>query len=979
MTFSSYQQFIEQPSTEKITLVHLHMTKRAYNFSLDGSTYSRDVEYVVSEVQNGSLSLSKVNSIGLLTDDTKFFYDLSTGKLHLYSFDNDNDEIIVTYRLFLSDAPINLSWDLTDDNGQEVTYDARIISTPKFKSQMTQGKKSISLIGSGSVVVENTDGYWDDIYDSYIFDNKKTEVYSFHRDLQPTQAKKIFRGFVTGKLFGTTKVTFSVVDDIYSLEQQVSGSQYLDEVAESDRLNFKRIVYGKLSNLRVQSLDQVGDGITVTGVITGSRGQSFLKGTGTNFLAELSEDDKLIIGEQEFTVDRVVSDTLVVIGDEVEINFSNSTALVQPNKSYSNTNRRFQVSSHAIKKYQTTITAIIARNRIEVDNVDGFQAGDLISINSVEKKYIKRISGNQIILKSNYNIDHSIGASIDKDEIFNVKYGKQGLSASLEDITIDNSSSGCFLVLDSDTEINSAIEKNLSGEYNFFQNIPRVWFQGLPTFVDITGVANTSNSLLGKWFRLVDASDNGIALWFTDNVPDGNSLIPEPDHGQNSSFPIKLDNRDYSEQEIANLILETITVNVDTYEGYLDGNIAKIYTTSTAFADGSGGPFGDAGITPSYTTGSVTDSKKNLKDELSVRDYIKVASESQLDYYEVLSVNEDSIRLRIPYTETSKKTKITYKSVEYINDDTEVIVDCYGKTKDNTPSGDFIETIPETVKDILIDAGMLAFLDEATFDSAVENAPQLIALALPYSFSGEMPDIKGVINKLNTSVLGSLFVTQELELGYDILDANLDIDNLRTIADDDVLNWSIKGDSFDITRKVVGNYNFKDFVPSNDGEGFDQVEHESEFVDKYVGSKNTREIDLYLSSEEDAQEQVERDELINSLANTTIQVNGSINLSKYKIGERVVLSFRRLYRALGSTSRVQVGIITSIDNTGTSVKLEIQSLGALYSRAAIVTEDSATDNYIDASDFERVEASYIVEDNGIIGTDENTNLTSLIS
>lgn len=137
----TYNKYISKTASEKITLAHIHGVKRIYNFIPDNGLYSRAVPHFVTGVRNGTTkqdlevatSLEGVNS-------SSFYYDSTTSKLYLSNYNHENDEIIVNYRFFYSNSPINLSWDL-NDNSFEVEYESRIDSAPSFKSQMSQGKR----------------------------------------------------------------------------------------------------------------------------------------------------------------------------------------------------------------------------------------------------------------------------------------------------------------------------------------------------------------------------------------------------------------------------------------------------------------------------------------------------------------------------------------------------------------------------------------------------------------------------------------------------------------------------------------------------------------------------------------------------------------------------------------------------------------------------------------------------------------------
>lgn len=982
--YSSYNEYRDSESSEKITLVHIHCTKRLANFSSDSGIVAQTVPYVVDSVKNGVDDLTRVNSLVEVTDSSKFFYDFTSSKLYLYSFDTDVDEIITTFRLFFSNAPISTSWDLTD-SGESVSYEPIITATPKFKSSMTQGKKGINLIGSGSIVCTNSHGYFDSIYDNYIFDNKVANVYSFTRELDYSEAKLIYRGRITGKIYGSDRVTFDVADDIFSLTQRVPLAKYGNDVIDDDSLRLKRRIYGKADNVLIQSVDQAGKGVALTGTITGTLNSKTIRGVGTSFMSELSSGDSLIISgvasifgpnDLKITVDKLLSDTAFTCSSDFDVNFSSKPATIIYNETYYKHNRRFQVSEHALKVYSATVTGVVARNRLEVDTPENLKAGDLISIDDVESKSVKRVSGNQVVLSSNYNSNVSVGSILAVKEVSNIRYGEAGYTLYESDYSVDNTPSGTFINITEDAEINASTEKSIKHNFYFREGFSKIWL-GTPTLYYFTAVANTSNSLLGKYFVIYNEDNESVAFWFDEDVPEGTSTTVEPSHGADDSYSILLSNRDYTDEEIAELCALRVAEELDFYTTYTDG--ADFYIETTQPLAVTVGNIGSTGFSvTTLAVGSTPALTYNLEDFVEPRDFVRDINSTI--YYEVLRAEGNVIILREPIQEATVHSKLVYKNVEYIQDDTNVTVNCTGKTKDGTTTGELIETASDVVYDLLLDTGLSQFIDVDSFQSSSELAPQLVSMCIPFEFDDEeAPEVKDIVNKLNASVMGSLFINEDLNLGYDILDASIDIDSLAVIKDDDIYSWSNQDDGFDLSKTVAGYYRFTDYEYSSGDSGKSYVDYSSEFVSKYVGVNTTREIDLYLYDEEDAQEQIERDELINSLSNSTIKLKGPLSLSKYKLGQRVILDFRRGFIPLAGSSRKQIAVITSVNNTGEKVDLELESLGALYARAAIITDDNATDDYVNASEDERLRASYIVDDNGLIDNDENTDNTSLIS
>ena len=969
MSFTTHDDYINSPTSEKIVLAHIHSSKRLYNFKDDASLVSRTVDHFVSKVTLNDNKLIKVNSVVELSDTSKYYYEPSTSKLYLFNFEQDTDEVIVEFRFFLSNIPIVLSWDLSE-SGHRVTYEPRIITTPKFKSQMSQNKKGINLVGNGRLVVNNNDGHYDGIYDSLFWENKLANVYSYNRELSPTEAKLFFRGIITGKSFATDKITFSLNDDLYSLDQLVPSEMYGNSVTEDDSTNRKRIIYGRVKNLQAQSLDKYGDsGTTMSGTISGIAGDTFITGTGTSFLKEVSNGDILILNGFSVVIDKVKSNTLIRCS-QLERTFSSLSVSLNPSIQYSNRNRTFQVAGHALKKISTFITKIISRNRINVNDSSDFEAGDTIDLAGEEKK-IRRVSGNSLILNTNYNLNHEINDVVSKKEVFNIRYENDSNIIIPSDFSISNQTEGTTISLSQNAEVNSSKTRNLKQKLTFINGSSGVWL-GSPSRHKIELVKGNK---FEKYFIVYDVEGESTAFWFKDTAPELSTQYREPEHGADNSVAVSLQVNDPDLASLASTIERYINANLDNFYA-IKGDDHIIIESINSEAIGVPNA-GDSSFTMTHLTlGIELSHNLDFNDYIKVRDYIVGPDGTD---YEVLEVYEKSIKLRTNYNGVSGNFQMNYKNVSYINDDSILYLDCYGKTKDGTSTGDFISTVPEVAEDLLKGSGLSEYINTNSFTNSAERASQLVSISLPYSIDIEMPSIKDVINKLNKSVIGSLFIDQDLNLGYDILDCEIPSNTIRTIRDEDVIKWSVSGDSYDIVKTVLGKYRISDYNPSTQENGNNQVSYTSDFVSKYVGNENSKELTLQLYNEDDAQEMVERDQFINSLSNSKIKISGSLNLSKFNLGERVLLDLKRLYVALGSSDSSQrIGIVSSTKQTGERVEIEIEDVGAMYTRSARISSDESPD-YSEATDKEKVTDSYITGDNEIIDTEEDTFSTNLIS
>ena len=987
MSYNTYNDFIQSTSSEKIILAHVHAVKRVFNFSLVSGLYTKVMPYFVVGVRNGETKtdLVSVANSSLVTDSSKFYFDIATSTLYLYTYNQDSSEIIVTYRFFFSNTPINLSWDL-GNSSYDVEYSPRITGSPSFKSVMAQDKAGINLVGSGNLELINQDLGLNNIYDTLIWDNKTVNIYSYHRDLQPSEAKQIFSGLITGKSYSLDKIVFNVKDNIYILNSSLPLEQYGNLTSITYSKNFKRLVYGKVDNMLCQSIDQVGDGYLLTGTLDGNIYDTSIFGTGTLFLSEVTPGDSIIIDGITIRVDSVLSNTQLIVS-ELENNIVSASATIKPSVQYYNKNRTFQVAGHAIKRFSTVITGLVSNTSFLVSSIDGFNPGDTINIGG-EFILIRRISGSSIILNNNFNNIVSVGSSIYKLEIDNIRYGTSEISIPNTSYTITNNSTyGARFTLNPNTEFNIAKNKDYASMFRFYNGKNKVWL-GSPTFQSLTCVGQTSTgsgaldySLFGKYFVLKDENNNDVGFWFSDvgNLtlkPSAITSIEAINGGK--GVVISLESSTYTSTEIATIVASSVSSAINVYEFIQTANVIE-FLSKEAILIPQATNTGTTGFTLSgYVSGAMAASHVDLKKILKTRDYIKSSEQLDSEFIEVLEVGNTFLTLRSYYTGSTKLQNLTYRNVTYITDSTPVYVNSYGKTKDGNSSGQFISSVSDVVYDLLKLAGLENRIDNNSFVDSSNRANQLVSIAIPISYKDTSPPIfKDVINKLNQSILGSLHVTNSLQLGYEILDSKLPTD-LVEISDSDIISWSTTNDAFHLSKSTINNYRFEDYNPV-DGNTFNsQFIINSDFVDNYTQSSDTIVNDFYIYQDNDANEISNRYLFINSLSSSTINIKGSLSLSNLSVGQRVILNISKLYNTFANSSNSRVGVISSITVTGSTVDISILDLANIFNRCGRVC-DNTSSTYFLASNSEQNINCYITNGNGLIGTDEATTNGNLIS
>lgn len=933
MAFKNRQEFISAAASEKITLATVNARTRLYVWQDEGGgIWSKVVPNFVAElIEDGAKMVPGVDEVSL--SDGQFYYDIVTTTLYAKftgSVAPNTIEVIVTYKLFFSDKGLSLPHDLQNVS-TDVHWSGRIVTSPGYKHKIGIDQSLRSLVGEGTLQLKNQDGGLDNIFDTYIFENQEVVIYSWNPDLQPAESRVIYRGRITNKYYDGIDVKLKIKDQIFSLLDSPSLTQYgdADNVSDSVKGQIKRRIYGRVDGLRCQSVDQIADGIQLTGTFSANakpqksaniegilttnslsvnnNGEEFtvgdivlvgkdadnlgyvdtiinifydsindeydltfavgwagpnpnpiigqnierfshLIGTGTQVLTEVRQNDKIIIGNQEAEVKRVISDTLIIVGDEFDYAFANSTAKLVPDRGSKLRNRDFVAAGHICAEVTHSITEVIQLNRVRVNSTEGLFSGDFVEfIDTGERIEIKNIApGNIIVLQQNMINRPAVSSDVIRRPIQEVYIA--GVRINPADFTINNTTD-CGLSFSSDAEFNIAREKNSS---------------------------------------------------FTGEFINGSRVV---------SFSI---------------------------------------------------------------------SEISLADVFRPGDWVKPNDLTYFNYYEIVNVNDKTLELATTFTDPSTTELVEYKSVEYIEDDTIVSVNILGKTEDGTANGVWISTVAQAQRDLIEDIGINTYNSQSFIDGQ-EISPQLISIAIPSAFTSKtLPDVKGIIDNLSRSTNSSLTLDNDLLIKFKTLNVAA-ADDLIIIKDSDVIDWDIKATNGKTFRRVISNYRFVDVDNATLERGNQSYDFNSTFVERYIETNKVENLELYLYEERDAKIATHRFAYYNQLGTATLTITTDLRLENIEIGQEVIVDFERMYRRFGSdTFKKKVMLVAGKTLTGERTELILSDLGNTYNRSSFITPNSAPD-WSSATDEEKLLYGYITDNQGIVNNEEKTANIHLIS
>lgn len=401
----NYSDFQNQASSEKITLAILQASKRLMGWvNHAGDVFkmtSFDMPILVS-VKEGLSSYTEVASIGEVTASS-FYHDKENQTLYVETSDSTNPNgkfIYVTRKFFFSNVPVTVPFDL--GTGEEVYFEPQIKSTSQFGVEMdTVNQQNEAIEGSGSLVLYNDQDFWLNTFDKYIFDNQICQIYSWNRNLDASEAKKLFDGRVESKDYSTTQISFKMTDKLGELKGTIPLAA-ISELGLSNDADLnqakQRMVLGRLNGYRPINVDVLQDGVyTITGTIAVTNNSASIVGTGTSFLTELVPEDRLVIEGNEYTVNAITSDTSATVSDVVvTASGSGLPGILSSSQPKRYTNRVWKLAGHVLRQPTMTIQAGSTTSKLTLSTTKDLYNGDTLYIGDLG-------SGEQVVINEVIN------------------------------------------------------------------------------------------------------------------------------------------------------------------------------------------------------------------------------------------------------------------------------------------------------------------------------------------------------------------------------------------------------------------------------------------------------------------------------------------------------------------------------------------------------------------------------------------------
>jgi hypothetical protein len=479
-TITTYAGYSAAPSSEKLTLAVLHGSNRLMGWTLySGSVYtlsSFDVASIVS-IEDSGTAYTEVSSIAAVTAG-KFYNDRDNKVLYLRASNSSNPNsrfLVLTRRLFFSNAPITLPHDLS--TGYDVYWEPMIESTSQFGVEIdTINQTSEAIEGSGTLTLYNDQDFWPSNFDKLTFENKTCYIYSHNRGLDVTEAKLIFRGMVEKKTYNSKKIQFGMRDLLSELRAPVALSTIADlELRNASDLDDakQRMIIGRVSGHRPVNVDAVLDGYPLSGTISVTVGEATIWGSSSAFLTEVAGGDSFVIGDTKYSVSVVVSDVEITISS-VFTGTSNivlEQGYIIPGVPKRYMNRVWCVAGHVVRQPSTTtlsgcsVTNLIVASTADMYDGDQIYVGDLGSGTTVTIERV--VSSTKLKLATSMASAPASGVSVIRPSVQNVRLNDLKLQY-YEDYYFDPSTA--ILTLQNDAEASRDVVRKMTTDLVFSSN-----------------------------------------------------------------------------------------------------------------------------------------------------------------------------------------------------------------------------------------------------------------------------------------------------------------------------------------------------------------------------------------------------------------------------------------------------------------------------------------------------------------------------
>jgi hypothetical protein len=895
---TTYAQFAALTHSEKVILATIEARKKHKIFTLHaGAVYKKTVDYFVSGVFQETTALAAGANPTLSAG--QYYFDIATKILYVRMSDSTDPKtknVIVTYRFFFSNRPSILPYDL--NTGADIEWEGRLKDIGTLNLELDYDNTGVAVESSSSIKIENTDDYMADIFDTLIWENQRVNFWSWSPSIAVTEAKKIFSGIISEKAFTEKEVTFNLKDDLYKLRSPVSYEIFAatdGDVDEDTIGKSKPIIIGKVDKLRCIGADKNLDGYTLTGTVSGSADKNLLSGL-------LSATGTAVTGVNTLFLTEVSAGNKIrfYVGS-FEYNYEVDT--VNSDTSITLTGAVSPAFSNTQARNMDVLNnAVIGYGTSFITEVS---PDDYLIVDDYEYKVLSVNSNTSITLDDEIEVNFSPRSIKNRPDRPWYNKNREWVIAGHK---LREYSTTVTAVIDTTTYTVAAVGELEAGDAVIINSV-QYSIERVSDSNIVLNQAPTSAIIVTDTITKIPV----FAVWY----------------GPKQLYF----NRDYT---LTNTATDARIVLTATAEK----NITQSNTLINTYV-----------FTNGTNTVTCSDNTVDLTEIFTPRDILKPKTVTITAWNEILSVTATTITLRANYADATYTGVTEYKSPAYVADDGIICVDCLGLEYAST----WIKTPSDAVKYIIADVG-ITDINTTAFTASKEDCPY--TLSLIFESAEEMPDARTMIEEVNKTCFGSLYLNSDFEFCFNVINSDKDV-TFEELTDDDVLSFSAQ------TRNNIFNVINLEYGPTTNltsGEGYyKKITVNSDFVNQL--SKITKEFNVTvgLYSLADATLLAYRYILFRSMIQTVVSVKSKLNLALKSINDRMYLKLERLFKRFASAYRYKIGIINKITKDDFGVDVQFNDMSNIYTRVMCIAPDTTPDFSSTSLEADVVKFGYICD------------------
>lgn len=352
----------------------------------------------------------------------------------------------------------------------------------------------------------------------------------------------------------------------------------------------------------------------------------------------------------------------------------------------------------------------------------------------------------------------------------------------------------------------------------------------------------------------------------------------------------------------------------------------------------------------------------------------------QLKMFEIHSIIDDTtLMLTEPATFTG--TALGRYKNRIISEDTIITCDVMGMTEDGTKEGILIKTAPQVCRHILrISPLDPSYINHQSFLDAQGVVYQEIGIAIPERYDdANTPTYIDVMNEVNRSVFGAIVIKHEgldTSIHYHALQPKKSFETTKRFNESDMLKFSFDATSKYTVKKVILEYQHREYNPIVRDSSFLIKEKENKHSEFVIGTENVRVIKTKLVSESDARIMAGRWSFLLSDSMGSLEFTTKMQGALLNVGDVIEIEHSKMFDRQGGGGKRRIFMVESVRKNGYNVSVKCVDFSNTFNKVACITD--IENNFQNATETEKLYGGFYTDDYGMQNNESDTYGLNLI-